>query len=778
MRAASRIEARERLLSLVICGWMCLGLSLVSRGAQAETLQAPAGGKAIPLGDARTLCDAPTGGWSFDDRARTLLPPPNADAVGTAVDLKIAASKALCPTTNAFLKLVTTGPWPSIDPASIVFTPDQASVEARGRRLTGVAVAWRNGTDSGVDTCQNPKLEPSAEHCSWTVGHNMSASPGLGLIWLPPGGRVGPEVVTFDSDGRQATPDTFVLLPARVNLASLLPSDASIDLSTGSGSVPIAHPESIAAVDCGDVRCEVSGDKLTVRALSSNVNLVDVKFKLRPGVSVAKGQGFDATPAAHLAVVHCPMSVTSVPPLRGVENARVVVRIEGRCASDLSSLRFFIGNIPADVLSTQTGSTGSEALLRVGSTDASSLSITVVHSDTPAVTIAVARIATEPAPAVSATLEIEGHPNLNFIPNNRRALVHAPILSGHAHLVPIAVPGVYCVARSAAGFTVTGDKNASGQAALRFAYRDDSLSGDFATADLATLTSPIQRSIREANVTAPFGRSAMGSQPLAEFVCGAGLTGSIRVMPGLPAHLPFGLRDSCRVIFHRERLSREYGTQRLSLDIEVVDADGASRGDARVSSTIVLRPGPEPLFAWVQGVKQPFDRVIVRLSHVADEAHYVNALEIQTGVPEVKWAAVLGTGHARLYATTAIPTGLYRFGDAHHSGVLSLNFGVLSRLTWLDSDGHEGFLGLEAGIMAIGLANATGDTGQSLTQVGAVFGLGISVPIANRSSPTQASINLHGWFEESISNSGSDPGRRDAFIFGPSISIGNVGTNL
>ena len=80
--------------------------------------------------------------------------------------------------------------------------------------------------------------------------------------------------------------------------------------------------------------------------------------------------------------------------------------------------------------------------------------------------------------------------------------------------------------------------------------------------------------------------------------------------------------------------------------------------------------------------------------------------------------------------------------------------------------------------MAIGLANDTGDTGQSLTQVGAVCGLGLSVPIANRSAPTQASINLHGWFEESISNSGTDPGRRAAFIFGPSISIGNVGTNL
>ncbi len=80
--------------------------------------------------------------------------------------------------------------------------------------------------------------------------------------------------------------------------------------------------------------------------------------------------------------------------------------------------------------------------------------------------------------------------------------------------------------------------------------------------------------------------------------------------------------------------------------------------------------------------------------------------------------------------------------------------------------------------MTIGLANETGDTGRSITQVGAVGGLGISVPIANRASPTQASINLHGWFEERISASGSDSGRRAAFIFGPSISIGNVGTNL
>jgi hypothetical protein len=674
--------------------------------------------------------------------------------------------------------LVTTGAWPTLDPSSVVFAPDQASVEARGRGLTGVSLAWRSNTASGTDTCQSPKLEPNTERCSWTVGHNMPVTPGTGLLWVPPGGRAGADVVTFDADGKQAPLETFVVSPARVNLANLLPPDASLDLSTGRGEVTLAHAESIVAVDCGDVRCELSNDKLIVRSLSSNVNSVDVRFKLLPGVFVAKGLGFDTVPVAHLAVVHCPMSVASTAPLRGVENARLVVRIDGRCAEELPGLRFLSGGTALDVLSTQSDSNGAEALLRVGATDAQSLTITAVHKDAPGVAVAVARAETAPAPAVTETLEIEGHPNLSFIPNNRPAVVHARTLPGHAHLVPLAVPGVYSVEKRSSGFTITGDANASGQASLRFGYRDDTLSGDFANVDLATLASPIQRSIHEANLTAPFGASALGSRPLAEFVCGAGPRGSVRVVPGVAGHLPFELRDGCRVIFHRERLSPEFGTQKLTLDVEVMDADGASRGEARVSSSIVLRPGPEPLFAWLHGIKQPFDRVIVRLAHVADEAHYVNALEIQTGTPELKWAAVFGTGSARLYATTAIPTGLYRFGDARHSGVLTLNFGILSRLTWLNADGHEGFLGLEAGVMAIGLANETGDTGRSLTQVGAVCGLGISVPIANRASPTQASINLHGWFEERISDSGSDGGRRAAFIFGPSISIGNVGANL
>jgi hypothetical protein len=106
---------------------------------------------------------------------------------------------------------------------------------------------------------------------------------------------------------------------------------------------------------------------------------------------------------------------------------------------------------------------------------------------------------------------------------------------------------------------------------------------------------------------------------------------------------------------------------------------------------------------------------------------------------------------------------------------MALNFGIVSRLTWLSSEGREGFLGLEAGLMAFGLSKDTGATGASLTQVGLVTGLGIAVPVANRSSPSQASINLHGWLEVNITEGGGNP---LAFVFGPSISIGNVGTSL
>ncbi|HKO47905.1 MAG TPA: hypothetical protein VJV79_09290, partial [Polyangiaceae bacterium] len=693
------------------CSWL--------RSAQAETLQAAVGSKPFAITDARVACAPPGGGWSIDpsSQAHALRAPTGSDAIGKVVTLKVAASLALCETESSTLELVATARPPSIEPSSVVLLLDQGRLELRGSRLTGAAVAWRSNTASGVDVCEAPKLENGAERCVFEVGRGLSADPASGgLSYIPAGGRAGAEVSNYDLRGELVPASGFVLTPARVVLSNLVPPEASIDLSTGRGEVELSHPEAIAGVDCGAQRCELSGRTLRVRSLSSNVGAVDVKFRLIPGVVVSKGTALEATASVSLAVVHCPMSVPSGPLLRDTNAASLVVRIEGRCAREVPSLKFMIGSEPAEVRMVLVDSTGTDVLVYVGNTSAASVTVTAVHEDAPSVALAVARVETSVPPRSSSSLEIPGHKNLGFIPTNRPAIVHLPPHGPNGHLVPLPVPGVYTVQKQGAQYSVTGDPDASGQVAMRFGYRVDSLPGALADADLGLLEGPLLRPVREANLPAPIGGSALGPRPIVEFVCGTLDNPAERVVPGITAHLPYESRDNCRLIFHRNRLPLSYGTQKLNLEIDVVDSDGASRAEGHVAESIVMRPGADPIYAWINGVKAPFDRILVRLSHAADEAHYVGALEIQTGAPEVKWTAIMGTGRARLYATTAIPTGLYRFGDDAHSGVLSLNFGVISRLTWLNRDGREGFLGLEAGIMAIGLANDKSTTGESLTQ--------------------------------------------------------------
>jgi hypothetical protein len=323
--------------------------------------------------------------------------------------------------------------------------------------------------------------------------------------------------------------------------------------------------------------------------------------------------------------------------------------------------------------------------------------------------------------------------------------------------------------------------------ALRFAYRVNvAVLGEV---DLGYATEAVQRSIHPGNLPAPLtGSAAPGPAPqaapgaetksLVEMLCDTDESSRITVRPGVAVHVPFAARDGCKVVFHRALLSSEYGAQRITLDVDVTRVDGTSRPEGRITQTIVLRPGAEDRVAWIKGVGGPFDRVSVRISHAADESHYTAADETPAA-PAQQYAVIMGTSRARLYATTAIPTGMYRVSDHDHSGILTLNFGVLGRLTWLDADGQEGVLGLETGVMGVGLANDTSATGRSLTQVATVLGLGLSVPIANRAAPTETSINLHAWAEiEPARFFGNGTGSPVGFVFGPSISIGNVGTNL
>jgi hypothetical protein len=419
------------------------------------------------------------------------------------------------------------------------------------------------------------------------------------------------------------------------------------------------------------------------------------------------------------------------------------------------------------------------AQLGVGEIEDTQVTVIATRPEPDDAVIAVARASTSPAPQARATLELPGFGRIGFLPTNRDATVRTAPVGDQARLVALPVEGAYRVTSDGHTTHVRGDESAGGFVALRFGYRLDGLPAPFAATDLAVITEPLQRPIREASVPAAFGPSALSAIPLVELDCANRFGVVERLTPGVLTSIPFGQRDSCRLVIHRERLSPEDGTQDITVDVSVTKLDDSPRPDAHVSERMALRPGHQPRIFWIHGVKAQFDRVTVRVAHVIDEAHDVGGSDLHVNLPAAQWAVVVGEGHLRFYATATIPTGLFRITAP--SDVLTLNFGALSRLTWLDREGHEGLLGLEAGALGIGLAATPGFP----RTLAVLAGIGVSVPIGNRGETTQASVNLHAWLayelraDVHVNSDGTGPlASHLAFLFGPSITIGNVGTNL
>jgi hypothetical protein len=761
------LEAVRRSLA-----WCAFVLTLlVCAGASAQILQAPVGGAPVPVGTGLVACGA-GGGWLLEAGGSQLRPPSAETAVGARTVVRVAQSWAGCSQTQRQLTLIVTGRWPVLEPASVSLFVDEARVEARGKGLKGAQIRWLGAGRSGLDACPEPKTEGAQQSCAWVVGRDLSADPAAdSLRLLPSFAVVADGARLFDAQGQLLPSEGAPLPAARVVIGRLLVSDSAIDLSMGRAEVPLAHPEAVAGADCAALDCAMVSRNLVVSS-TTPVTAAELRLRLAPRVVLQRRGAFETAPTFKLQVLRCAMAVVSGPPVTRNEAAKVVVRLEKRCLASRELYRFTVGDSPLRVLDDADVEDGLFVVLELGSYAQNELEITARRSDTDAI-VAAATTPTRAASALRASLSLPEYPRIDFIPKNRTARVSVSRLGAGERWQLLSLPNVYAAGQDGAHTTVIGDADADGFAQLQFALRSDALPAALGDVDLAIVTEPLQRRLQQANVPVPLGGSTARKAPLVDFKCGpSGKT--VALHPGDPINLPFSYRDSCRVTVHRERLRPENGRQRIKLNVDVYSADGVARSEGHVNDTLEVGPGSEPRPIWIQGVTTAFDRIVVRVSHATDDHHYVDGSERFGGGPAVQWSVILGTGHARIYATSAIPAGLYRFGDKDHSGLLSLNFGVISRLTWLTDEGKEGLIGLEAGVMVIGLASSTSTTGHSLTEVGIPVGLGLSIPIANRLSLAEASINLHGWVEFPISRDDHTP----AFIFGPSISIGNIGANL
>ena len=766
---------------------LCLALSWACAAkASAWVLQVPRNAGFATLPQGRVLCGPTPEGWELDATRRKLKPDANIP-IGQTLAIVLAPHAGACKTAAVEdSTLIVTGPHPTIDPNSVTLAIDAGRLELRGEGLEGIRIGFKGGTVSGDDVCLNVSRDRDREVCAINVDRELPAAPQLvELRWAPPGGNVGASVLTYDERGDALDPERLQLTAARVLITRMFPDARMVDVAHGEGKVLLAHPEAVSAVECGVARCTSNPEGLVVASVPAAAPNVAVRVRLLPRVFFARGDTLDAVMGESLAVLRCPVSMVSGSPLRNVDDVRVLLRVESGCASDVRRLHFAANSEPATVLRVETLPEGVFVLLFIGRISGDRLTVVAYREDGSVLGVSAEK--TSGVPPVMATLSLSAYGEVQFIPRNREALVNVSHIAGMGELVPVSVPGAYTVTRGPEGYKVRGVYAAGGFTSLRFAYRIPGLPPSFAETNFGEIVDPVQRPIREASIPAPIGASSVTSRSLVELFCKNAQGKLVLIKPGSPVHIPFLQRDSCRLMLHRERIPPESGEQRLDVDVSVVAVSGAERGDAHFSEQLSLRHAKDTEVIWIRGVKEQFDRINVRITHVIDQGLYDhNDARRRLELPSGQWTVVAENATFKFYATAAMPASLYRFSaDGKASGSLSLNLGLLTRITWLDADGHEGLLALEAGMMGMGLAD------QVQRKLALVAGLGISIPLGNVNQPTQAAINIHMWLSYNVGKTViyKDPvtgmvfdSPQDvsswAMVFGPSITIGSIGALL
>ena len=778
---------RRRLASRrpAACTWLALSLGawawLSPETAEAWVLQVQSKSEFATLPQGRVLCGPVPEGFLVDANRRRVRPKADT-AVGHTVNASLAQHTGACATeAREPATLIVAGELPTIDASSVNVVLDSGRLELRGYGLENTRIGWTAENKTGSDVCLGVAKEKEQDVCAISIDRELPADPRrIELRWAPPFGRVGGNAITYDRSGEVVTEDVLRIPIARLLIARMFPEVPMVNVASGDGRLQLVHPEALSGVDCGAVRCEIVPDGLLVGSVPAAAPTVTVTVRLLPRVFMIRGDALDSAMTERLTVLRCPMALVSGAPLRNADELRVLVRLSPACLGDVNRLRWTANGDPADMLSVESHDDGVYVLLHLGRIASDRLTVIAAREDNSV--LAVVTSQTVELPPLMATLALPSYGEIDFIPRNRDAVVTITTGAGSGRLVPISVPGAYLVSRGTDGFRIRGVYGAGGYAALRFAYRIEGLPASFQDIDFALVTDPVQRPLREASVPLPIGGASMSDKPIIELYC-AREKGRLSFMePGPSHHIPFDQRETCRLLIHRARIPKDAGEQRLDIEVTVTAVGGEPRAEARVVHHLVLRHAPDRDVIWLRGAKQQFDRFSVQVTHVVSESLYTTYRGPQMVLPSSQWAVVTEDADFKFYATAAIPASLYRFsnddGDLG-TGPLSLNFGVLSRLTWLDSEGHEGLVGVESGVMGMGLAS-------DKDQLAIVLGLGIAIPLGNANTIAQAAINIHAWLAYSLGkNTAQVPNTMEevtlnpwAFVFGPSITVGSVGAFL
>jgi hypothetical protein len=740
----------------------------------------------VALPNGLVACGEPGAGWALESNGTRVRPPADPSKIGTSINVNLAKSAADCAKSAEVVTLVVIGKLPQIDRRSVELDIDQGRAELSGSDLEGTRLWWRSSLEAGHDVCVGPTIVANQQHCAFATSRALPADPAKFVLYLLPVGAPGVSSL-HDVNGRVIAPESLSVVPARIVIDRVWPSDEVADLSSGEAMITLPHGEAVASVDCDRGHCALESGMVSVRATGDTPQGASIRIQMRPRVFVRSGGALVDKVVHAVDFVYCPLTGMSFGPFRDVEAAHVVLRLDERCVSIADSLSWTVNGSPATVAASV--SEGSDLLiaLAIGHVSSTKLSVVGYRGKVGTDVVAVESLATVAAPRPQTKITLEGFGEIGFVPTNRTARLTATASKLRGRLVPLAFEGIYSITPEKSGYRIKGLADADGFVTLRFAVRDPSLPGELANLDLAVVDGPVQRELRPVNVAAPVAIPLGQRAPFVELVCNDKDNRPRPVLPGVTPHLPFASRDSCHLLVHRERIQPEDGEQRLDVRVDVRSASGSSRSDGDLNQRIVVRHGSEPMVLWLGGVEAQFDKLTVHVTHIVDETQYLRDGGERLEVPAATFSVVFENTRMRFYATVAIPTSLFRFSNEPNgagNGALTLNLGVLSRLTWVTRDGSDGLFGLEAGVMGMGLAS------QNTRQLNLVAGVGMAVPLGNTRQISQAAINLHAWVAyrpgrdttptyDALGNPGPAVELSNwSFVFGPSVTFGNVGLDL
>ena len=231
--------------------------------AHAETIQVPWGGPPVPVGKERVLCGTLPEGWSTDAACKTIGPPASAGTSGRTVGVSVADDANACTHAAVQVTVVATPPWPEIDLASVTFYPTEGRIEYRGQRLDQSQILWQLDKRSGQETCLAPAIVGKGQSCSVPVDRDLPVD--TVFRWLPAGAKSGTDATTYDGHGQRVDAASLILRPASIVVGQVFATTEALDVSQGTGTLPMLHPGSVATVDCGLARCELGDAGISQR---------------------------------------------------------------------------------------------------------------------------------------------------------------------------------------------------------------------------------------------------------------------------------------------------------------------------------------------------------------------------------------------------------------------------------------------------------------------------------------------------------------------------------